>query len=332
MKRRNSLTAFVLSLSDQQLVTGLAMITAALSQRCQLSAYEFQVVNSMAWLASTTHLATLIILRNYFRENRVVRNIRVVGMTTNAVLLFYSTIISLASYYVDKSASIQCVMDDLSSFWPGFVDSLGTLTALLFLVANYVDAIYQLYADPARSRPFENWLHNYCCKRESGPNLSDEEFDRWYITDVLHSKHQPGSEARRDRIWRSAMIIDSGKQSLEDSVRHKVLLCWAILHDYNESFLSGIPSLLMNMSYCITQVIMSRMEAPSIQGSENTVDFGQIVPLFLLALPCLAALEMYFEGSGSKYEAHRVIFQYPFGNASSTDSIFSPAQTNGPLD
>jgi hypothetical protein len=42
-------------------------------------------------------------------------------------------------------------------------------------------------------------------------------------------------------------------------------------------------------------VITSRLNKPDIQGSENTVDFGQIVPLFLLGLPIMAAIEVYFE-------------------------------------
>jgi hypothetical protein len=244
VKRRNSLTAFILTLSDQQLVTGLAMITAALSQCCQLSAYEFQVVNSMAWLASTTHLSTLIILRSYFRENRIVRNIRVLGMAANMVLLLYATIVTTASYFVDNSASIQCVMDDISSFWPEPANALSTIIAVFFLVFIYVDAINQLYS-PNHS-PFKNWLRHYCCASEKGPGLDDEEFQRWYMAEVWHSRHRPGSEARRDYFWRNATTIDLGENDRKFSLQ-KLYLCVAIVHDYNESFLSEIPGLLLNI-------------------------------------------------------------------------------------
>jgi hypothetical protein len=66
------------------------------------------------------------------------------------------------------------------------------------------------------------------------------------------------------------------------------------LFDYQESFLSEIPSPL-SASYGVTQVIVSKMNTPEISNSENTVDFGQIVPLFLLILPILAVAEVYYQ-------------------------------------
>jgi hypothetical protein len=244
-------------------------------------------------------------------ELPVVRNVRVVGMVANVGLLFYTTIVNDASYAVDNSASIQCVLDNVSSFWLASGNSLSTILVLAFLVVSYVEAINQLYNVNKDTGPFQNWLHTYCCEMETGPKLNDEEFERWYMTEVWHSRQRPGSEARRDYLWRSATIIDEGEKDL---LRHRLFLCWAILNDYSESFLSELPGILMNVSYGVTQVIMSRNNKPPIQGSENTVDFGQIVPLFLLALPCLAALEVYMEGHSGKSHFARShwLFAYKF--------------------
>jgi hypothetical protein len=288
-KRRKSLTAFLLTLSDQQLVTGPAMMVAALSQHCQISAYEFQVVSSVAWMASTTHLSTLVVLRQYLRENRTVRNIRIIGMVANLGLLLYTTIVATASYSVDNSVPIQCVTENFSSFSAGSLNP-NTLVSILFLIVSYTDSIYQLYNE--NHSPFKNWLRYYCCKRKGGPQLSDEEFQRWYIGKVWHSRKRPGSVARRDLIWKRAAVMQKSRFRFPTQ---RVYLCWAVLHDYQSSFLSEIPSILLSAAYGITQVVESRMGAPSIKGSENTVDFGQIVPIFLLALPFLAALESYFE-------------------------------------
>jgi hypothetical protein len=288
-KRRKSLTAFLLTLSDQQLVTGPAMIVAALSQHCQISAYEFQVVSSVAWMASTTHLSTLVVLRQYLRENRTVRNIRIIGMVANLGLLLYTTIVATASYSVDNSVPIQCVTENFSSVSAGSLNP-NTLISILFLIVTYTVSISQLYNE--NHSPFKNWLQYYCCKRKAGPRLSDEEFQRWYIGKVWHSLKRPGSVARRDLIWKRAAVMQKGPIGFP--IR-KVYLCWAVLHDYQSSFLSEIPSVLLSAAYGITQVVESRTGAPSIKGSENTVDFGQIVPIFLLALPFLAALESYFE-------------------------------------
>ena len=56
------LESFVLALSDQQLVTGLAVLLAGFS-RCDISLYSFSMVFNMAWFACTTHLYSLTVLK-----------------------------------------------------------------------------------------------------------------------------------------------------------------------------------------------------------------------------------------------------------------------------
>ncbi|OCK73709.1 hypothetical protein K432DRAFT_312208 [Lepidopterella palustris CBS 459.81] len=61
-KRKESFRSFILSLSDQQLVTGLAILVTGFS-KCDISIYSFNVVSAIAWFSCTTHLATLTVLR-----------------------------------------------------------------------------------------------------------------------------------------------------------------------------------------------------------------------------------------------------------------------------
>lgn len=56
--RKEAATQFILTLSDQQLVTGLAILIAGVSDPTHLSKYEFTVVMALAWFSSTTHLTT----------------------------------------------------------------------------------------------------------------------------------------------------------------------------------------------------------------------------------------------------------------------------------
>lgn len=60
-----ALTNSILALSDQQLVTGLAILITAYVQRCEMYGYNFSVVATLAWLSSTTHLSTLAVLHEY---------------------------------------------------------------------------------------------------------------------------------------------------------------------------------------------------------------------------------------------------------------------------
>jgi hypothetical protein len=75
------------------------------------------------------------------------------------------------------------------------------------------------------------------------------------------------------------------------SVFRKLL---ALLGDYWASAFSAIPVFLWSLSYGITGTVLSRQLKPNVDGSENEVDFGQIVPLFLLLLPLFAILETYY--------------------------------------
>lgn len=64
---------------------------------------------------------------------------------------------------------------------------------------------------------------------------------------------------------------------------------------YQGSFLSKLPPMLFDLTFGISQVVSSRWQyAPQLGEASNRMDFGQIVPLFLLSLPMLVAAEIYY--------------------------------------
>lgn len=78
----------VLMFSDQQVVTGIAILSAGYSQlHCGLSSYHWQIIVYLAWFSSVTHLTTLTVLRQYFRNNPLIRNWRAAFMLATVVLL-----------------------------------------------------------------------------------------------------------------------------------------------------------------------------------------------------------------------------------------------------
>lgn len=66
-RTREALEGFLLSFSDQQLVTGFAMLVAMFIKG-DITIYSFQVATGVAWFSSTIHLSTLIVLRRYSSE------------------------------------------------------------------------------------------------------------------------------------------------------------------------------------------------------------------------------------------------------------------------
>ena len=78
----------VLMFSDQQLVTGLALlISGSVQLRCGISSYHWQTIIYLAWFSSLTHLTTLTVLRQYFRDNPAPRIWRAVLMLVMITML-----------------------------------------------------------------------------------------------------------------------------------------------------------------------------------------------------------------------------------------------------
>jgi hypothetical protein len=68
----------ILGFSDQQLVTGTALLLAAFirlpATNGQIRAYHFSVITDrVAWFSANTHLVTLFVLRDYFAKHLALR-------------------------------------------------------------------------------------------------------------------------------------------------------------------------------------------------------------------------------------------------------------------
>lgn len=81
----------VLAFSDQQIVTGIAILVSAYVQlSCGLQVYHWQVAVDLAFFSSITHLTTLTCLRNYFRKRKSLRTMRLIFMGTIGIMLSFA--------------------------------------------------------------------------------------------------------------------------------------------------------------------------------------------------------------------------------------------------
>lgn len=94
----------ILMYSDQQLVTGLAILISGYSQLSSstgdMTSYHWQLMVYTAWFASLTHLTTLTILRKYFRDIKKVRIWRIGLMTLLMLLLMVALLPTGNSYWL----------------------------------------------------------------------------------------------------------------------------------------------------------------------------------------------------------------------------------------
>ena len=117
--------------SDQQLVTGIALLVGGFSQlRDGLDAYHWQILVYLVWFSSLTHLTTLTVLRQYFRDNSAIRLWRAVFMLIIVVMLGIA------------------LVPTGNSFWLPFLPPLSNPNSSWILAGIPVKCYYTLDAPP----------------------------------------------------------------------------------------------------------------------------------------------------------------------------------------
>ncbi|KAK0112418.1 hypothetical protein ONS96_001661 [Cadophora gregata f. sp. sojae] len=149
--RTETMTQFILALSDQQLVTGLAILITGYAQRCTISGHHFQLIANLAWFSSTTHLSTLAVLQKYLIRHPVIKHIRVVCIFAVLGLLFHAQL--YVQWAVFASLPIQCTFaSNIFGIGGGSVlaayNYISWFAIVLFLFVAYAIRLIRLYANP----------------------------------------------------------------------------------------------------------------------------------------------------------------------------------------
>lgn len=161
-KWAKALEAAVLTFSDQQIITGIAILVSGYSQlRGGLAVYYWQLTVDLAWFSSITHLTTLTCLRYYFQERRGLKFLRLICMAVSAGML--SCAVASTGYLGGGNFSYDypawCLFhrkflrtatgkgygyteeDD----WAGYYNTDYVALVLLFLCASYGARVIQLF-------------------------------------------------------------------------------------------------------------------------------------------------------------------------------------------
>lgn len=75
----SALKPFILSLSDQQMVTGLAILVAVSRNWDTISTYHFNIVVLLAWCSCITQALALLSLGEYLKQSRALYIVRLIG-------------------------------------------------------------------------------------------------------------------------------------------------------------------------------------------------------------------------------------------------------------
>ncbi|KAL8956671.1 MAG: hypothetical protein Q9183_006246, partial [Haloplaca sp. 2 TL-2023] len=142
----------VLMYSDQQLVTGLAILASGYAQlSCGLSKSHWQIIVYLAWHSSLTHLTTLTFLRRYFQENPTARVWRSVLMLILAIMLAIALLpTGDRRYHGRRSTPALCDFRRLVAHGQGgrfqfdIVSTSVMLISILILFSSYLTRLIKL--------------------------------------------------------------------------------------------------------------------------------------------------------------------------------------------
>ena len=263
----------VLSLSDQQLLTGLAVLIAAFWTHCTISVYHFALVNDLAWFSATVHLITLSVLKDDLLKNHVQRDWRVALMITMALLLAASTVMEGHYLWYDGwPYDAQCLFDELIGNIRGSPKH-WMLVSLILVGINYPLNIIPLFERPTVL--LNHWLER---KPRAAMDAAIEH---------LIDTHRACPKSFKSSIkclackllvlvvrvfsWTHFTLVTLIGSRIIDFVNNTFWFAfglWAVIEDRN------IPS-------------------SDMVGDENATTFGQIMPILLLFSLVLVFREAY---------------------------------------
>jgi hypothetical protein len=272
---QKALQQCVLLLSDQQIVTGIAICIAGfIGLHGRISVYHFQIVIMLAWMSSSVHLSALTMLGEYFRKRPAVLGWRIVGMLILLILLLVALVPTASNLwaiwwgpdsekYGERTSWAIPARCFFFKTWGGGVNADAPL-AYLILITSYIWKIGALF------KSSRNLFH----RRVRGPY-------EYMLERILHAEAVKASsrhDKRNSLSWKYfiAMIV------------YIILLA---LFEFAASFAASLWLSYVGLVYGTIQIVLPRQQNAWWNKKENEWTFGQIVPLVLLIQPIGAILE-----------------------------------------
>lgn len=301
-----SLTKVLLGLSDQQLVTCLAILIVALVKLASgsLTVYHFSICTDLAWFSNLVHSITLGVLSAYFRRRvkipgrantlgqipddtrtgkvkkrrlPLMAGVRTVLMSVCCVLLIFCLVIAgYRPWYDVFTCPVQCAQKDLIGNYGGKPGTWSTVMVMTLLMSQPV-AIMNL--------------------TNTGVKFFRDV--RFQHMEKLDNKLRPNSPADSKRARLYAAVVTAVKY---------VWWCYnSIMFDTLHSlfqFMLGIWTLMYDRA--LGHAIM---ENQGVKNEELEWGFGQLVPLIFCVLPFIAAGESYWGKCAPDFE---IVVSYKF--------------------
>ncbi|PLB44836.1 hypothetical protein P170DRAFT_267913 [Aspergillus steynii IBT 23096] len=260
----------LIMLSDQQLVTGTAILVVSFAKHKSMTQYHFEIACTLAWMAYAVHDTIIVAALDHIRAHPEMRWWRALWISILFPMLFVSQLVTFHDKFLYVwGNSIQYIWDDMESGYPRV--SLFLLVVLVLMVHGYINTMYSLYPE------YLMWVgvvgsYVSCALRSPG-----------ILYLIVKSKYEASPRSQKP-LWLALkattfflfiiffsiyQIVDS---TLFSTVRLYIVLIWGTMY-------------LVELK--------GRAPREGLQGSENEWGFGQILPIVLLALTFFGIGEVY---------------------------------------
>lgn len=275
----------LLSLSDTQLVTGVAILVPSLYKlsRGTITIYHFSIVMDLAWMASNTYILTLLVVSRRYREEDPIGStqnparkihfstvLRIVFMVILAAMLLYNSWVSAYTYWFENfPCPATCVIRPLVREHGG--------EPLSWSIANFVLVIYA----------FTNAFIQF-----SG-TIRRTWFARVRSHIVVSRNRQRASPASTGTIW--GCFKSSARETVLNIRIYVLKPIWYLLASEFESLIEQLVWFGLGVYWTLSDRYWGHYEMVTEEiVAEDSWGFGQFVPVVLLLIPLLqfiAALE-----------------------------------------
>jgi hypothetical protein len=240
----------------------------------------------MAWFSLGIHNVTFWILRDYFRERRPLLYVRVFLVACFAVLLIAALILQgHEQWYWSWNCKAQCLFGDLRGNIGG-EPRMWMFLQLWWVIESSVFSIIPHFEGPASL--CRQWLYREPKKRLSALTKSIHHSTNDSSANIVGSHF--GSRAG----WYMALVffVYRGAACVAGFCLRTVLVLVEFLDHYWTSVCCNLLFEVFWLGYGLWSATDDRRAATQyLSGSENAWGFDQLLQMFLLALPVVAALE-----------------------------------------
>lgn len=287
LEKEELLHKVLISFSDQQLVTGFAMLVVGYAQVNTISEYHFDIVNSLTALAFIVHDCSSSVLRDHAAsQHRVIRTWR------GSIVLLYMELVLVTALPLVNQYWLQSYGMPTVCVWASFRGNYNPHSRrfwnMIITMGLQLWGICSTFNDyfPERIEwVIDNPGIRTCKKAILTTILLPRKLYRHSLS-RLEESLPPVKKA----LWKCIRLSSS-------AVAVAVFAACEVLH--SEAFeLQRHCAMLVNSIFYIHS---NRVNASYLgrEGNENAWGFGQAVPVFLLVLPLSTILEA-FVGTTSR--------------------------------